>query len=1635
MLGCLGINFQRQIAIKHIVLCRGCIGLSLLAIVGLGLLPRAQAAENTLLNRPVSAGLVTLRGNTRPEANAKNDRGRVSDDLVLNHMMLQLRRSPEQEQALEDFINQIHDPASPLFHQWITAAEFGQRFGVPQADVDKVTDWLESQGFTVNLVYPNQMVIDFTGTAGQIRQAFHTEIHNLMVKGQAHIANMSDPQIPAELAATVAGVVSLNDFRPHPTFHPRFNYTYSCGTNCNEYPLVPADLAKIYNFNPAFSAGYSGQGQTVVLIEDTDLYTTADWTTFRSTFGLTSAYPSGNLTTVHPGGCADPGVNGDDGEAIIDVEWASAAAPSATIELASCADSAGGLFTALANLVSSGTPPAIVSMSYDQSESLLGAASNAYINSLYQQAVTEGVSIFVSAGDSGAADTDHDIGDTRYAEYGIAVSGFTSTPYNVSVGGTDFADSYQNANSTYWSSSNASNYGSALSYIPEVPWNSSCASVLLGDYLGFLPTYSSTGLCSGTTKYETDFLDIAAGGGGPSSCASGAPDIGGLVGGTCAGYAKPSWQSLVGNPSDGVRDIPDVSLFASAGPWGHYYVFCFSDPSNGGAGCTGAPSTWNGAGGTSFAAPIWAAIQSLINQASGSRWGNPNPAYYSLATAEYGFSGSTSCSSALGNTVSSKCIFYDVTPITLLHGGSGTGGDNNVPCYGMNCYDPSGTYGVLSTAPQPLSSVIVTDIGGGYSGALSCTLTGGSGSGATCSAFTTGVVTGVSIVNGGSGYTTQPTCALTGGGGSGAACVVTSATAGGVLNGIVLTAYGSGYTSAPTCTITSNGSGLGATCAATEGAGIGTTLSSPGSGYTTLPYCTIGLGIGATGSGGTCAALAVNTSDAYTPAFTTNTGWDFPTGIGTPNVTNLVNSFTTVTVSPLSLTFGNQAEGTTSAADTVTVTNGGTEPLAFTSIVATGNFAIAASGTTCSTSMTVAASGGNCVIKVTFSPTATGSLSGTLTITDNATPTVSPYGTPQTVSLSGTGTAALASQTINVTTPAPASAIYNTSFMVAATASSGLTVSFSSTGVCTNVGATFTMTSGTGTCTVKFDQAGNSNYSAAPEVTESVTAQPASQTINVTTPAPASAIYNTSFMVAATGGGSGNAVTFSSGGICTNVGATFTMTSGTGTCTVKFDQAGNSNYSAAPEVTESVTAQLASQTINVTTPAPGSAIYNTSFGVAATASSGLTVSFSAGGVCTNANATFTMTSGTGTCTVKFEQAGNSNYSTAPEVTESVTAQLASQTINVTTPAPASAVYTTSFTVAATASSGLTVSFSSGGVCTNVGATFTMTSGTGTCTVKFDQAGNSNYSAAPEVTESVTAQPAVPVVSLSSSSLTFPAQIVGISSSAQTVKLTNTGYASLAISSISAGGGFSQTNTCGTTVSVSANCTISVTFKPTATGTWTGTVSIWDNAAGSPQSVALSGTGVVFTSGPHPPIVPQPPLEPVPGKPIPGLPPSLPVTEPISVPTPGQAPPTSPPVIGPTSVPAPGQVSPTSPPVTGPASGQATVPAPGVSLAPSALSFSAQLVGTRSSTQTVTLANMGSGTLTLTAIATSANFGQTNNCGGSVAPRGSCTINVTFLPMATGALAGTLTITGSSHGVAGSTQTVTLSGTGVESVVR
>jgi subtilase family serine protease len=779
--------------------------------------------------------LLTLVGNTRPEANAKNDRGLVPDGFPVDHMLLQLKRAPELESQFEQYIDSLTDKSSPNFRHWMMAEEQGEKYGLAQQDLDTITHWLESHGFTVGYIYPNRQVIDFSGTAGQVREAFHTEIHRLQVRGEEHFANMSDPRIPAALAPAVVGVVSLHNFRPHAAILPKAAYTFAgCGSDC--HTLVPADFQTIYNLTPLYTAGVTGKGQTVVVVEVSDAFDN-DWATYQAKFGLTKY--GGTFTTVHPndaGNCTDPGstANADELEADLDVEMVTAIAPGAHVEVASCKDgetvATGGIIRAVENLVSAGNPPPVISVSYGQCEVSSGVTGNAAFNSAYQSAAAAGVSVFAAAHDYSSSLCSIDFTDGRDFSYpGIGVTGLGETAYNVAVGGTDFEDLYiadegGAPQSTYWSSTNSSTFGSAKSYIPEMPWSDSCANYMIYTVEGFTAPFGTSGFCNSTAG--ADFVTTAGGGGGPSNCATGAGNTTYLFveDSTCKGYAKPTWQKgIFGNPADGVRDVPDVSLFAANGVWGHYIPICYADTKNGGKPCTGAPSTWFGVGGTSASTPVMASIQALVNQKHGIRAGNPNPTYYAIAKSEFGASGNSSCYSINQKPgVASSCVFYDITQ-----------GDNDIPCahnasvFKADCYLPSGTYGVLGT--QSITSLV--------------------------------------LKTGGSGYTSAPACAI-----------MQPANKSAYHSPTGTTIYAGGTTA--TCTATIN---------KTTKVVTAVTLKTKGQGYTGVPICTIS---GGGGTGATCmAVISPTTADAtaFQPSFGATPGWDMATGIGSVNAFNLIN--------------------------------------------------------------------------------------------------------------------------------------------------------------------------------------------------------------------------------------------------------------------------------------------------------------------------------------------------------------------------------------------------------------------------------------------------------------------------------------------------------------------------------------------------------------------------------------------------------------------------------------------------------------------------------------------------------------------------------------------------------------------------
>jgi subtilase family serine protease len=647
------------------------------------------AQSVALIRQAVDNGQrIMLPGNTRPEANAANDLGPVADNFAMPHMLLQLKRSSAQQQQLEQLAAEVSNPFSPNYRQFLTAAQFAVAYGPNSQDVQTISGWLRSQGFQVNAVYPSANTIDFSGTAGQVGATFGTSIHQLNVNGESYIANINDPQIPAALAPAVVGPVALHNFQPKPGFtgilHP------------NVHDVVPGDLYIIYNWTPLFGLGVTGKGQTIGIMSESDTpgstpstLSTADWTTFRNTFNLNSPPFTGTatLTALHPGGCTHS-VSSALLEADVDVEYSSAAAPDANILLVSCdAGFPGGIIAALTGTLALPNPPGVISISYGECEARLGSVTNTTFNNLYVTAALMGISVFVSSGDSLGYNCNGN--DASFSTLGLSVSGLASTPWNVAVGGTDFLDSYLNQIANYWSQSNRSttnylNWSSARSYIPELPWNSSCGSALIANVFGFATTYGTGGFCNNAPG-NTDFLH----------------SFPGTSAGTSTIYPVPLWQLPFVPKGTNHRVLNDVSLFSSGGVfnrindpagngvWGHAYRLCYS-PVN----CSSTPPLWVEADGTSFAAPIWAGIQTLVNQYAGGRQGLPTPAYYLL----FGLSRLTDpagCNSSRSGGPFVTCIFNDVTQ-----------GDNDAPCLAEspNCYAPGGTLGVLSkstTSYQP----------------------------------------------------------------------------------------------------------------------------------------------------------------------------------------------------------------------------------------------------------------------------------------------------------------------------------------------------------------------------------------------------------------------------------------------------------------------------------------------------------------------------------------------------------------------------------------------------------------------------------------------------------------------------------------------------------------------------------------------------------------------------------------------------------------------------------------------------------------------------------------------------------------------------------------------------------------------
>ena len=618
---------------------------------------RAQKALTPVPSRVLDSidetQLVTLKNNVHPLARRQFDRGSAPGSPPTGRITLVLRRSDAQQQALDQFLSDLQNPAAPAYHKWLTPAQYAAAYGISESDLVRVQTWLQTNGFKIEKVPAALNVIEFSGTFDQVQSAFHTSVHTFVVNGETHFANVSDPQIPSALSRVVAGVGPLNDFRakaslargPEGRFDPstgRILPQLTLSADNVPYLFVdPADAATIYDtpnaiLNPAYSGtSYDGTGVSLGIVGVSDL-TSGDVANYRMAF-LGEASGSVNLPTVVVDG-NDPGLNGAGTEALVDTEIAGGIAPKAKIYFYTSADTdiSSGLLNAMFRALDDNVV-SILSMSFSSCEAALGTSGNLTMLEAAEQAAAQGISFTVSAGDNGSAGCDNFDTESQ-ATQGFAVNGFASTPYTIAVGGTDF-DILSTSFASYVNDATGGAppyYGTAFGYIPEKPWNDSTS----------VNTLYSTNVAN---ENSNGVGNIVAGSGGVSSV-----------------YAKPAFQSSL-TPNDGFRDLPDVSLLAGNGMYQAAWVICSDNVTDGTTseiytdcqttnGQFTSSTVFGGVGGTSASTPAFAGMLALVAQAHGSasdnyRLGQVDTVLYQLAQSKY------------------SIVFHDVTA-----------GNNSVAC-------------------------------------------------------------------------------------------------------------------------------------------------------------------------------------------------------------------------------------------------------------------------------------------------------------------------------------------------------------------------------------------------------------------------------------------------------------------------------------------------------------------------------------------------------------------------------------------------------------------------------------------------------------------------------------------------------------------------------------------------------------------------------------------------------------------------------------------------------------------------------------------------------------------------------------------------------------------------------------------
>ena len=469
------------------------------------------AQQDRIVGKIDTEHTVTLQGNMRPEAQPQYDQGPADPELSIAGMTLVLKKSPAQQADLEKLLADQQDASSPDYHRWLTPQQYADRFGVSRADMAGITDWLTNEGFSIDYQAQGRNWILFHGTAGQVRTSFRTEIHMYRVDGEIHFANSTDPSVPAAIEPLALAVMGLDDFLPKRPGRPRgmASPQPQSTTAAGNHELSPADIGIIYDIAPLWAKGIDGTGLKIAVIGQHDIDMT-DVALFRSYYGLPKNDPQKLLVP----GSADPAVSCC--EAHLDLEWAGAVAPKATLIFVYTHNASTAAFYAIDQNLAPVITYSFLSCEAKITSGSAGASAN---QAEAQKANAQGITWAASTGDSGAAGCGAISGPVQE---GLAVGSPSTIPEVTAVGGTEFNE----GSGSYWNSANAADHSSALGYIPEKAWNDSANGTSL----------SSTG------------------------------------GGASIYYPKPPWQTGPGVPNDQHRDVPDISFTASAQHDGYLYA-------------------------------------------------------------------------------------------------------------------------------------------------------------------------------------------------------------------------------------------------------------------------------------------------------------------------------------------------------------------------------------------------------------------------------------------------------------------------------------------------------------------------------------------------------------------------------------------------------------------------------------------------------------------------------------------------------------------------------------------------------------------------------------------------------------------------------------------------------------------------------------------------------------------------------------------------------------------------------------------------------------------------------------------------------------------------------------------------------